>query len=130
MTIGLAACLAITSFIFIIQASELASRSETIDRQNEKIQQYSTLISTQKQEIANKATQIDRLNTQIDLLSSDIVSKEEEIIAAELQHADSSSGDSNGMLAIQQANLDRLDSQAKELQSQVSLLQAKDGRFK
>ncbi|HZC88387.1 MAG TPA: hypothetical protein VE199_02120, partial [Nitrososphaera sp.] len=125
MTIGLAACLAITSFIFIIQASELASRSETIDRQNEKIQQYSTLISTQKQEIANKATQIDRLNTQIDLLSSDIVSKEEEIIAAELQHADSSSGDSNGMLAIQQANLDRLDSQAKGLQSQVSLLQAK-----
>ena len=126
MAIGLAAAsLTITSIIFIVQASELASRSETINRQNEEIKQYSTLISTQKQEIANKATQIDRLNTQIDLLSSDIVSKEEEIIAAKSQHADSSSSSFNSMLTTQQTNLDRLDSQTKGLQSQISLLQAK-----
>ena len=111
---------AITLALQLNSVSELVAKSKTIDQQSQEIQQYTTIVATQKQEIADKATQLQKLDAQIDTLSSEIVSSEEEI-SAKSQEAESLSAS----LTAQQADLKELQAQLHNLQAEIGLLQAK-----
>ena len=92
-------------------SSELASKSATIEMQDEQIRRHASEIEAQRQELENKSEELQSLYARMDALSSEVSVKEGQI------------GVLDSALSVKEYELAELRSEAEGLQGEISALE-------